>query len=342
MFKRCLVCHSPFPENESLEHFPTGVRVAYDPGRGRLWAVCRECKRWSLAPIEERWEALDELEKLVRDRGRLLSQTDNISLLRAEGLEIVRVGRANLREQAWWRYGKELTQRRQKFKTLSTAGAIGAGAAIWGGMATGGMSFIAAWLLWDNLPNKIPDAARWFRFGGDAWRGTARCEKCGYHFSRVAYRRRGNLILHRSRDSEPTALSYQCPRCGGVREGGLQLRGVEAEHTLRRVLAYHHFDGADDRTVTSATRLIQEAGSPEDLSRILLKNQKRLGDLGRTGGIALEIAANESAEQRLLELELAELEAHWRQEEELAAIIDGELTPLPLLETLRRKIVSRS
>ncbi|MGW8266234.1 MAG: hypothetical protein ACWGSQ_07695 [Longimicrobiales bacterium] len=342
MFKRCLVCHSPFHENESLEFFPLGTRVAYDPSRGRLWAVCKECKRWSLAPIEERWEALEELEKVVRDRSRLLSQTDNISLLRSGRLEIVRVGRANLAEQAWWRYGKELTRRRQKFKTLSTAGAIGAGAAIWGGMATGGMSFIAAWLLWDNLPNKIPDAARWLRFGGDAWRGKNRCVKCGYTFTRITYRRRDHLILLRSNESEAPGLSYKCPRCGDFRQGGLQLRGPEAEHTLRRVLAYHHFDGADDRTVTSATRLIQEAGSPEDLSRILLKNGRRLGELGRTGGIALEIAANETAEQHLLELELAELEAHWRTEEELAAIIDGELTPLPLLETLRRKVVGLS
>jgi len=342
MFRKCLVCHSPFHANESLEHFPSGTRVAYDPSRGRLWAVCKECKRWSLAPIEERWEALDELEKMVRDRSRLLSQTENISLLRAGRLEIVRVGRANLAEQAWWRYGKELTQRRQKFKTLSTAGAIGAGAAIWGGMATGGMSFIAAWLLWDNLPNKIPDAARWLRFGGDAWRGKSRCAKCGYAFTRVAYRRRGNLVLRRSEAPGQAGLSYRCPSCGDFDDGGLQLRGPEAEHTLRRVLAYHHFDGADDRTVTSATRLIQEAGSPEELSRILLKNGKRLGDLGRTGGIALEIAANEASEQRLLELELAELEAHWRVEEELAAIIDGELTPLPLLEAIRRKVVGQS
>jgi hypothetical protein len=342
MFKRCLVCHTPFPDNESLEYFRLGTRIAYDPSRGRLWAVCRDCKRWSLAPIEERWEALEELEKLVRDRSRLLSQTDNISLLRAEGLEIVRVGRANLAEQSWWRYGKELTKRRQKFKTLSTAGAIGAGAAIWGGMATGGMSFIAAWLLWDNLPNKIPDAARWLRFGGDAWRGRTKCAKCGYNFRRVAYRRRGNLILVQPDDSAPTGVSYRCPRCGDFREGGLQLRGPEAEHTIRRVLAYHHFDGADDRTVTSATRLIQEAGTPQDLSRILLKDGKRLGALGRTGGIALEIAANESSEQRLLELELAELEAHWRTEEELAAIIDGELTPLPLLEALRRKVTGQA
>ena len=127
MYQRCLVCHTPFPPNEALEHFPTGIRVAFDPGKGRLWAICKECKRWSLAPIEERWEALDELEKITRDRAKLLSQTDNIALLRADPLEIVRVGRANLAEQSWWRYGKELARRRQNYKKLSTAGAIGAG-----------------------------------------------------------------------------------------------------------------------------------------------------------------------------------------------------------------------
>ena len=341
MYQRCLVCHTPFPPNEALEHFPLGQRIAFDPGKGRLWAICLECKRWSLAPIEERWEALDELEKLVRDKARLLSQTENIALLRAERLEIVRVGKANLREQSWWRYGSELAKRRKNYKTLSVAGAVGAGAAIWGGMATGGMSFIAAWILWDKLPGTIPDAARWFRFGGDVWRGRRQCPRCGFRFKRVTYRRRGELILSHRGEAEPTELSYLCPNCSDYREGGLHLQGREAEHTLRRVLAYHHFEGASERTVSSATRLIQEAGTPSELTRILLKDGKRLGSLGRTGGIALEIAANEASEQRLLELELGELEAHWRTEEELASIIDGELTPLPLLETLRRKVAGQ-
>ena len=63
---------------------------------------------------------------------------------------------------------------------------------------------------------------------------------------------------------------------------------------------------------------------------LLIRQGKHLGEmLKRTGAIALEIAANEHAEQRLLELELADLEARWREEEELADIIDGELTPLP-------------
>ena len=91
----------------------------------------------------------------------------------------------------------------------------------------------------------------------------------------------------------------------------------------------------------SATRLIEEAGSARDLSRLVIRDGRRLGDLQRTGAIALEIAANESLEQHLLELELAELEAHWRREEELASIVDGELTPLPLMDALVRRVRGR-
>ena len=39
-----------------------------------------------------------------------------------------------------------------------------------------------------------------------------------------------------------------------------------------------------------------------------------------------------------IELEVADIEAHWRREEELASIIDGELTPLPMLEQMRRRV----
>ena len=112
MYTSCLVCATPFEANEQLEHLPHGQRLAFDPARGRLWAVCRTCRRWSLTPIEDRWEALEELEKLVKDKARLLSKTDNIALLRSGPLEIVRVGKAELTEEAWWRYGRELTSRK--------------------------------------------------------------------------------------------------------------------------------------------------------------------------------------------------------------------------------------
>ena len=199
----------------------------------------------------------------------------------------------------------------------------------------------------DNVPNKATDVARWFRFGSAAWRGRRRCPVCGYLFTDLKFSRRDRIVLRPEENpAEPSgeeglALAYRCPRCRKSMGGGLELRGDEAERTLKRVLAYQHFAGASERRVRSATRLIQEVGRPDELSRILVKDGKRLGELKRTGAIALEIAANERSEQRLLELEVAELEAQWRREEELASIVDGELTPLPLLETIRRRVTGQ-
>ncbi|MHB1194290.1 MAG: hypothetical protein ACYC6F_14795 [Longimicrobiales bacterium] len=341
MYARCLVCSTPFEPNETLAHAPLGRRVAFDPARGRLWAVCRTCKRWSLAPLEERWEALEELERITRDRARLLSKTDNIALLRSGNLEIVRVGKADLTEEAWWRYGRELTSRREQYKRLSLAGSAAATAVMVGGWATGGMTLVGMWFLWGNAPDALVDGARWLRFGGAAWRGRQECPRCGHAFESLRYRDRAGFGLFPGDETGRVDVVYRCPECSHYRDGGLRLTGLEAERTLRRTLAYHHFAGASERRVVSATRLIQEAGTPKDLMRIVVKDGRRLGDLQRTGAVALEIAANESAEQHLLELELADLETHWRREEELAGIIDGELTPLPTLETLRRKVAGQ-
>jgi len=338
LYTRCIVCASPFEPNEELGHLPNGKRLAFDPGRGRLWVVCRTCRRWSLTPIEDRWEALEELEKLTTDKAHLLSQTDNIALLRHGGLEVVRVGRAELSEEAWWRYGRELASRRQTWQTLGFAGTLAAGAVLVGSWATGGLTFFGAWLIMGHGSETVRDGARWLRFGSTAWQGEGRCERCGAVQDAITYRDRAGLGLFPSENPGEIDLVARCTRCGTYRDGGLRLRGQEAEHTLRRVLAYHHFAGASERRVMSATRLIQEAGSPKDLTRIVVKDGRRLGDLQRTGGIALEIATNEASEQQLLELELAELEAHWKREEELASIIDGELTPMPMLETLRRRV----
>ena len=156
-----------------------GRRVAYDPGRGRLWVICSTCKRWSLTPMEDRWEALEELEKLTTDKARLLSQTDNIALLRVGPLEVVRVGKAQLTEEAWWRYGRELASRRQNYKKLSLAGTAAAGAVVLGGWATGGMTLLGMWFIMGHAPDSITDAARWLRFGGSAWRGDQECAGCG-------------------------------------------------------------------------------------------------------------------------------------------------------------------
>jgi len=110
MYSTCLFCNSSLGANQQIAAFPVGHRLAYDPARGRLWVVCTRCGRWNLSPLEERWEAIDECERLFRGT-RLRFSTDNIGLARVgEHLELVRIGPALLPEIASWRYGSKIEQ----------------------------------------------------------------------------------------------------------------------------------------------------------------------------------------------------------------------------------------
>ncbi len=332
--RRCIFCHGPLPPNDALEHFPLGSRVAYDPDRGRLWAVCGSCARWNLAPIEERWEALEELERGWRDHGRVLASTDTIALIRIPGLDVVRVGGASLPEEAWWRYGADMVRRRSRYRALQWAGRA-ATLVAWG--ATGGAFYVF------GAGNSLNRVARWYRFGSSAWRGETRCGTCGSPLYHLTFRQIRRLYLTKDADGDP-ALHLRCSRCGSSRTGGEhRIEGVEADHLLRRVVTYHHFSGASERQVSNATAYIDRLGSPAALTSHLLASGLRMDALlldreRRTQAVALEIALNDENERLLLGMELGELEARWREEEEIAAIVDGELTPVGGLERLRQAL----
>src|SRR5215212_5841926 len=122
MYSTCLFCNKPLGANEALEGFPVGRRLAFDAARGRLWVVCRSCERWNLTPLEERWEAIEECERLFSST-RLRVSTDNIGLARIrEGLELVRVGTPLRPEMAAWRYGDQFGRRRRKHVMMTGAG----------------------------------------------------------------------------------------------------------------------------------------------------------------------------------------------------------------------------
>ena len=328
MYDKCLICNRPFERTEALPNVPTGGRVACDPARGRLWALCRGCDRWSLAPMESRWEALEDVERLVRDRGRVLAKTDNVALLKAGPLEIVRVGAADRAEEAWWRYGRELRQRRRRYRKLMTAGAVGGGVAAAVSVGAGGGSLVVAYLLWDCLSDGVLGAARRLRFGQAAWRGDGRCPRCGVAVGSLRFRDRRRLVVDAGDGT--LEVTVPCLACGPQAGAGLALERREGRHALGRALAYHHFAGASSRRVKEASRLVEVAGGPEQAPSKVAPTPRELGEVGRVGRIALEIAVHEGREKRLLQMELAELEAHWRKEETLAEIIDGELTPAPL------------
>jgi hypothetical protein len=334
LFTRCLSCDIPFSATPILEGYCLGDEVAFDPQRGRLWAICRVCRRWTLAPLEERWEALEELECLARggtegaDGARLLSRTDNVALFQAGPLRMVRVGPTDRREEEWWRYGRRLQGRDARDRPRS----LGASLALAAAVVTGGLKAAV-----HGLPAMAPrEIDRWLRFGDYAWRGHRTCAGCGHVVRSLPFFDRKILVL--TPVDEPRGvplLSRRCPRCKNLDGGGLHLDPRQSERTLRRVLAYEHHAGRPEGRVRSALALIEQAGRPSALAATLARFGRSIGDLPSTAAIAMDIAANEGVERRLLSLEVSVLQQYWRQEEELAAIVDGELTPSGPLDRIR-------
>lgn len=130
-----MYCRRPLGSNDVVESFPVGRRLAFDAARGRLWVVCARCERWNLTPLEERWEAVEDCERIFRDT-RVRISTDNIGLARhREGLSLVRIGEPLRPEFAAWRYGDQFGRRRRRKIIYGTAAA-----AVVGGLAAGGLA----------------------------------------------------------------------------------------------------------------------------------------------------------------------------------------------------------
>ncbi len=114
MYTTCTFCYRTLGANPVLESFPVSGRVAFDPARGCVWAVCPHCARWNLAPLEERWEVVEDCERRFRQTA-LRYTSGNIGLAWvADALDLVRVGPALRPEVAAWRYGRTLAHRRPR------------------------------------------------------------------------------------------------------------------------------------------------------------------------------------------------------------------------------------
>ncbi|HEY9227347.1 MAG TPA: hypothetical protein VIP11_11910, partial [Gemmatimonadaceae bacterium] len=137
MYASCLFCTKPLGNNESLETFPVGKRLAFDAAKGRLWVVCPHCERWNLTPLEERWEAIEQAEKLYRDTRRRVA-TDNIGLAKlAAGTTLIRIGEPLRPEFAAWRYGDQFGRRRRRQMLIAGGGVAALGAIVVGGVSAG-------------------------------------------------------------------------------------------------------------------------------------------------------------------------------------------------------------
>lgn len=333
LFQRCLFCSRTFPKGRLLEGHRHGYRIAFDPLRGRLWTICDACSRWNLIPFRDRENHVDTLERVARDRGKVVERTANITLLDVGHHQLVRIGDARLLENAWWRYGRELQKRRVNYQSPGRrlAGyAFGAVAMFTDGLGIADLSVGAGW---GDAP--LADILRYRHFGWAAWYGREDCEHCGSTLTALRFDLSWWTFLIPS-DKGRFALGVPCPRCDPwTPDKVFRLENDHAERVLQRVLAYQHITGASEAMVRDAAGAIEAAGSAQDFRDSVANERMTLWRLGRERSIALEIAVNETYEKRLLSMEASALEFAWRREEALAKIVDEELTPNPRLDALK-------
>jgi hypothetical protein len=313
-----------------------GTRLAFDAAQGRLWVVCRACGRWNLSPLEERWEAIEECERLFRST-RLRYSTEQIGLARLPaGLDLVRIGRPQRPEFAAWRYGEQFRSRYRRSLLLGG----GVTTLFWTQMIAGTAATTvtggAALLAYTGLT-----AYQYYRH---SWRPITR-------FGTAA----GTSRILRGRDLESVNLlpSDESPRGWRLvlrcRDATYEVADDAALRQAGPVLAYQNAEGADEESVKSAVAELERVVSPE---RVFVEAARRL-DARRVaravGGekhalhhlphplqLALEMAANEELEREAMEGELRVLEAAWREAEEIAAIADRLALPARIERMLAR------
>lgn len=358
MYSTCTFCHAPLGRNESLEHFSVGQRLAFDQARGRLWVVCPSCRQWNLSPLETRWEAIEEGERLYRDT-KLRVATDHIGLAKLrDGTELIRIGEPLRPEFAAWRYGERFARRYRKAWLYGVGGvAIAGGWLVAGpamGLAFGGISALPL-NLYSTWRSAYDDRKVIVRHEDE--RGPFMVTRSLAGATRVVRDDASELgwsIEVRGRPGVPNARGLGPSRTllgSGDRGDAERLIGGRAAlAAMRAILPEVNSAGGRSATVAEAVRALEAVGGPERMfldglkPSFLAKQPGRSWELGETDAylrLALEMAAHEETERRALEGELAELEAVWRDAEKIAAIADGLTLPERVTQRLERLLRDR-
>ncbi|WP_373060408.1 hypothetical protein [Gemmatimonas sp.] len=353
MFTTCIHCTTDLGRNEAFEAFPVGSRLAFDAAKGRLWVVCRNCDRWNLSPLEERWEAIEAMERRFRD-SRLRVSTDNVGLARLkEGVDLIRIGQPQRPEMAAWRYGDQFGTRRKR-QMLITGAFVGSAVALVGGMVAVGVSvgsfagFYANGNLWDALVNG---------------RQSVSIGKIALPDGQVVDVQRKHArmsTLERGTAGGPLQLRLESVA------GSHLLLGDDAMKAAARLLPTVNRFGGSRVQVQDAVSLLEEIGDP---LRVLTAVQQRVGatatderwgvgdtkwgfyankrdvikklpgtlhSLTPRDRLALEMALHEESERRAMDGELAALELAWAEAEQIAKIADDMFLPASIDDQLDR------
>lgn len=336
MYTHCPTCAAALGSNEILESFPVGRRLAFDPQKGRLWVLCGRCRSWNLTPVEERWEPVEEAERAFRS-AEAGASTEHLTLARhREGTELIRVGRAPVRELAGWRYGRRLLGRwRRHRREAWIATGLGVSMSSIPFVGSAALPILLGWGAVDSLArarkrrrpavrvHEGPERERIIRVGDLRH---ARLLPEGEQGWGLELERGAGDPLRLEGPEALTALRVAFPTMN--EKGG---KPAEVDRAVDRVLEL----GAPDRVLAKAAADLHRGRDWTPALQGILPGATRLKNLNSTLRLSLEIAANEEAERRALEGELKALEREWERAEEIAAIADDLLFPRALRERLQ-------
>lgn len=333
MYSTCIFCHAPLGANESIEHFPIGRRVAFDSTTGRLWAICHACERWNLSPIEERWEALDDCEVAFRST-KLRFSTDQIGLARMrDGTEVIRIGQPLRPEMAAWRYGDQFGRRRRRHALAVGTVALAAGGLYAAGLMMGVMGLVSANLAF-AVANHASRTRLRFRM------------RIGGTLVALSTRMLGHVELRPNAEGgHELRIPITAQGTRGIR--WLTLQGHDASSAAAVLLPNVNARGASERTRRAALDLLERFSVADEAFRsmaiahrrrldwlagdldagsILSDPWFRIGRLRAAQRLCLEMIVHEEDERRALEGDLDELEARWKEAEEIGRISDSLLS----------------
>lgn len=326
MFKTCAFCNAPFDGDGGPSGLGVGRRLAFDEWRGRLWVVCSKCSRWNLTPLDDRIERIEAVARAARDaRGgsRIVAATEQVSLIRWQRYDLVRVGKPPRVELATWRYGERLrTRQRERMKVVVplTVAAIGLGIAA--NVAAGGGLGVFVWNLHRLVDSAYIDLVGRRRV---VLSEPPICAHCGTLMNLRARHVQFSRVVPDAHAEVAIVLS--CPNC---RREGAQLIGGDAVQVLRQGLTYLNVTRSGRRRAEDAARVVDQIGGADRLVHDVARREVTLRSLRPERRLALEMAVDERAE-------VEELERQWREAEEIAEIADGTLsTSEQVEEELRR------
>jgi hypothetical protein len=353
-----------------VEAFPVGRRLAFDAAKGRLWVVCPRCERWNLTPLEERWEAIEQCERLFRDT-RLRQSTDNVGLAQPrEGLELVRIGRPQRPELAAWRYGDQFGRRRRNhLLVLAGMGVAATGAVVVGPV----MGLVGLPMMYTAYSLGAQVRARYEARHGvhvpleDGRTVALKRTQLGY--ASLVGGLTGDPGGEWQLQLPATALAMPAADLlAGLKSGeiapSISLTGAAAVRAAAAIMPMVNRGGGSRGVVEQAVGLLEDTPAPEALFARIAGAGESMDDFFRRPimrlgprpavpmppdmritvmrhmpvgvRLALEMSLHEEQERRALDGELAELERAWQDAEAIAAIADGLLLPASVDTALAR------